>query len=46
MIPKEIKIILEKSLKGKKSLNKKKILIVGAIGFIGYHLAKKCLSRK
>ena len=25
---------------------KKKILIVGGTGFLGYHLAKKCLSKK
>lgn len=27
-------------------MSKKKILIVGGTGFIGYHLGKKCLSRK
>ena len=27
-------------------MNKKKILIVGGTGFIGYHLGKKCLRRK
>ena len=27
-------------------LRKKNILIVGGTGFIGYHLAKACLSKK
>ena len=27
-------------------VNNKKILIVGATGFIGYHFAKKCLKSK
>ncbi len=30
----------------KKKLNKKKILIIGGTGFLGFHLAKKCLAKK
>ena len=40
------KEILEKKLKIKIILKKNKILITGATGFIGYHLAKRCLKLK
>ena len=39
------KEILEKKLK-KKILTPKKILITGGTGFIGFHLAKKCLKKR
>ena len=40
------KEVLEKILKKKKIfIEKKRILITGATGFIGYYLAKKCLSK-
>ena len=40
--------VLEKFIKKISSIEKKskKILIVGGTGFIGYHLAKKCLRKK
>ena len=38
------KEILEKKLKKIFKLKKYKILITGGTGFIGYHLAKKCLD--
>ena len=40
------KEILEKKIKNKDHLEKNKILITGATGFIGYHLAKRCLKLK
>ena len=36
--------ILEQKIKKKNILNKKKILITGGTGFIGYHLSKRCIK--
>ena len=38
------KEILEKKIRNKEHIEKNKILIAGGTGFIGYYLAKKCLS--
>lgn len=44
-IQKETKIDLKKFLKKNNLIKGNKILIVGGTGFIGYHLAKKCLKK-
>ena len=41
-----IQIEIYKNLRKNFRIEKKKILIVGGTGFIGYHLAKKCLDKK
>ena len=43
-ILKEIKKFQREKLEIKSILKKNKILITGGTGFIGYHLAKKCLD--